>query len=156
MAKLETEGSEQPTAEAVTETIKQIQQLVKPRADGGSAASDAADSVPGDTGTTNKKRKKFDITEYKQTAETLTRSTVELRELLSEVQSFLSGKTIEKDLTRVVPLTKAALAETIAETRGLVDYIAWKAVQLCGLVFLLAVIYRFLASRIVVRRTSPG
>ena len=95
---------------------------------------------------------KFDINEYTQTAEALNRSTVELRDLLSEVRSFLSGETLEKDLSRVVPLTKAAFAQTIADTRGVVDHIAWRAVQLCGLVFLLALIYRFLAGRIVVGR----
>ena len=81
---------------------------------------------------------------------------MELRDLLSEVRSFLSGETLEKDLTRVVPLTKAALAETITETRGIVDHMAWRALQLCGLVFLLALIYRFLAGRIVAGRAMSG
>lgn len=133
----------QTTAAAVTDTIKQLQQLRGPRGADESAASGA--------GGTNSKQKKFDITEYTQTAEALNRSTVELRGLLSEVRSFLSSETLEKDLSRVVPLTKAALAETITETRGIVDHAAWRAVQLCGLVFLLAIIYRFLAGRYVVR-----
>ena len=137
-----------PTAEAVTDTIKQIQQFGKPR----TAARGAETTDSGGADGTGKKRKKFDITEYTQTAEALNRSTVELRDLLSEVRSFLSGETLEKDLSRVVPLTKAALAETITETRGIVDHIAWRAVQLCGLVFLLALVYRFLAGRLVVRR----
>ena len=68
------------------------------------------------------------------------------------MRSFLAGETLEKDLARVVPLTKAALAQTVTETRGIVDYIAWRAVQLCGLVFLLALIYRFLVGRFVVGR----
>ncbi len=142
----------QTTAEAVTDSLKQIQQLRKPRAAGEPAANGAADPGSGGAESTNNKKRRFEITEYTRTAEALTKSTVELRDLLSEVRSFLSGETLEKDLSRVVPLTKAALAETITETRGIVDHIAWRAVQLCGLVFLLALIYRFLARRIVVGR----
>ncbi|MCH7925886.1 MAG: hypothetical protein IIC51_10170, partial [Planctomycetes bacterium] len=126
----------QSTAEAVTDTIKQIQQFGEPRADDESAVSDAADPASGGAGGTNTKKGSFDITAYTQTAEALTRSTAELRDLLSEVRSFLAGETLEKDLARIVPLTKAALAQTATETRGIVDHIAWRAVQLCGLVFL--------------------
>jgi len=134
----------QKTAKAVTETFKQIELLRKPRA--------ADESKPSGAGSTNNKKRKFDIAEYTQSAEALTKSTMELRDLLSEVRSFLSSETLEKDLSRVVPLTKAALAQTITETRGIVDHMAWRAVQLCGLVFLLALIYRFLAGRFVVGR----
>ena len=121
-----------------------------------SAADDAADPSSGGAGSTNNKKRSFEITEYTRTAEALTRSTVELRDLFSEVRSFLAGETLEKDLTRVVPLTKAALAQTISETRGIVDHIAWRAVQLSGLVFVLALAYRFLAGRIVVGRAMSG
>ncbi|MCH8244239.1 MAG: hypothetical protein IH897_16755, partial [Planctomycetes bacterium] len=131
-------------AKAVTDTIKQIELLRKPRAADESEASGA--------GSTNNDKKRFDIAEYTQSAEALTRSTVELRDLLSEVRSFLSSETLEQDLSRVVPLTKAAFAQTIADARGVVDHLAWRAVQLCGLVFLLAIIYRFLAGRFVVGR----
>ncbi len=117
----------QRTAEAVTDTFKQIEQLGKLRAAYESAVSGA--------GGTNDEEKRFRITEYTQTATAVTRSTVELRELLSDVRSFLSSETLEKDLSRAVPLTKAALAQTIAEARGIVDHIAWRAVQLCGFVF---------------------
>ena len=133
----------QTTVEAVTDTIKQIELLRKPRAADESEASGA--------GSTNNDKKRFDIAEYTQSAEALTRSTVELRDLLSEVRSFLSSETLEQDLSRVVPLTKAAFAQTIADARGVVDHLAWRAVQLCGLVFLLALLYCFLASRYVVR-----
>ena len=154
----------QTTAEAVTDTIKQIQEFGKPGAAGESAADDAADPSSGGAGSTNNKKRSFEITEYTRTAEALTRSTVELRDLFAEVRSFLAGETLEKDLTRVVPLTKAALAQTITETRGIVDHIAWRAVQLSGLVFVqlsglvfvLALAYRFLAGRIVVGRVMPG
>ena len=139
-------------AEAVTDTIKQFQQSGKPRAADESTANDATDPASGGAGGTNNKKGSFDITAYTQTAEALTRSTAELRDLLSEVRSFLAGETLEKDLARVVPLTKAALAQTVTETRGIVDYIAWRAVQLCGLVFLVALIYRFLVGRFVVGR----
>lgn len=133
----------QTTAEAVTNTFKQFEQLRNPRT--------PDESEPSGSGSTNSKRGEFDIAEYTQSAETLTKSTVELRNLLSEVRSFLSGETLEKDLARVVPLTKAAFAQTIADARGVVDHIAWRAVQLCGLVFLLALAYRFLAGRHAVR-----
>ncbi|MCH9002002.1 MAG: hypothetical protein IIC02_05450 [Planctomycetes bacterium] len=139
-------------AEAVTDTIKQFQQSGTSRPADESTANNAADPASGGAGGTNTKKGSFDITAYTQTAEALTRSTAELRDLLSEVRSFLAGETLEKDLARVVPLTKAALAQTVTETRGIVDYIAWRAVQLCGLVFLLALIYRFLVGRFVVGR----
>lgn len=144
------------TAEAVSEVARQLGQFRKPGAADQSAASDATGPAAGGAGSADDTNKAFDITEYTQTAEALTKSTVELRDLLSEVRSFLAGDTLEQDLSRVVPLTKAALAQTITETRGIVDHLTWRAVQLCGLVFLLAIIYRFLAGRIVVGRAMSG
>ena len=144
-----------PTAEAVTDAIKQIQQFGKPRAADGSAATDAENTAYGGAGSSNNKKRRFDITEYMQTAEALTRSTVELRDLLSESRSFLAGETLEEDLSRVAPLMNAALAQTVSETRGVVDILAWRAAQLCVLVFLLALVFRYLAGPIVIGRAMP-
>ena len=47
----------------------------------------------------------------------------------------------------LVGLAATVFAQTAVETRGMVDHAAWRAVQLCLLVFLLALSYRFLVKR---------
>jgi hypothetical protein len=122
----------QATAEAATETVKQIQQVRTPRA-----------------GTAGSEKRKFDITEYTQTVEALSATAVQFRELLTEARAFLEGESVQQNVARVNSLTAAALTQTAAETSGLINLAAWRAVQLCGLVFVLAIAYRLLMHRII-------
>jgi hypothetical protein len=139
------------TAQSVTATIKQIQQLRKPRTAGEPATRGADGESSGEEGNMTEKKGKFDINDYTQTAESLTRTTEELRALLSEARAFLDDDTVDQRLSRVDSLTTSALGQTAVEARAVVDHIAWRAVQLCGLILVLAFVYRFATRRFVAK-----
>ena len=120
------------TANSITELIKQIQQF-KP------ARTSIDPGAPPNKG--------FNINEYTDAAEALAATTVELQKLFAEVRGFVEGDTLQQDLSRVDTLAAAAIGPTISEARTLIDHLAWRLVQLCGLVFLLAIIYSFFARR---------
>lgn len=141
------------TAQSVTATIQQIQKLRKPRAEGESATGETDGETPGGGGKANEKKGKFDINDYARTAETLTRTTEELRALLSEARAFLDDDTVDQRLSRVDSLTTSALGQTAVEVRAVVDHITWRAVQVCGLILVLALVYRFAARRLVAKQT---
>jgi len=140
----------QATAEAFTGTLKEVQQLIGPRNDepGGSeapgqpAGSEGAAAADGE-------RKRFDINEYTLTADAVTRSTEEIRGLLSELTAFLESET--QTLSRVDSLAASTLGRTSDEARAVIDHTSWRAVQICGLIFVLALGYRFVAARLVPR-----
>lgn len=137
------------TAQSVTATIKQIQQFGKPGAEGESRTGETDGDTPGEAENTTEKKGKFDINDYTRTAETLTRTTAELRALLSEARAFLDDDTAERRLSRVDSLTASALGQSAAEARAVVDHITWRAIQVCGLILVLALVYRFAVRRFV-------
>ncbi|MHC5110784.1 MAG: DEAD/DEAH box helicase family protein [Planctomycetota bacterium] len=103
-----------------------------------------------EAGVETSERRRFDIYDYKRTAEALTGTTQELRELLSEARAFLDGDTVERNVSQVDALTASALEQTVAQTRVLINLAAWRAVQLCGLIFVLAIVYRLTMRRFAV------
>jgi hypothetical protein len=139
----------QATAEAATGVIKQVHALRRAPTAGEAAAGLVDGEAAADGGDAISERRNFDIVEYRQTAEALSATAVQFRELLSEARSFLEGETVEQNVSRVNSLTAAALSQTAAETSGLIGLAAWRAVQLCGLVFVLAVAYRLLTHRLI-------
>jgi hypothetical protein len=81
----------------------------------------------------------------------LTRTTEELRALLSEARAFLDDETAGQRLSRLDSLTASALGQTTEEARAVVDHVTWRAVQVCGLILVLALGYRLLVRRFVAR-----
>lgn len=138
----------QTTAESVTGAIKQIQQFGKPRTLDETQSRAAVPEGGGGGVTTTRK---FDIKDYTETADALTVTTEELRALLSEVRMFLDSDSLDQDLTRFKTLTTTAFAQTGVEIRGLVDHFAWRIAQLLALLLILALFYRYLASRFVAK-----
>jgi len=142
------------TAQSVSATIRQIQQFGKPP-DGGESATGKRNAESSDgQQETGEKKGKFDINDYTRTAETLTRTTEELRALLSEARTFLEGDAVDQHLSRVDSLTASALGQSAAEARAVVDHITWRAVQVCGLILMLALVYHFATRRLFGGRTG--
>jgi len=94
----------------------------------------------------------FDVREYRDTAEELRRTATELRGLVGEVRA-LTGETGEG-----TPLgnVEAAARTAAGEARGLADHVAWRLLQLVGAIFLAALAYRALASRLAPRPVANG
>lgn len=98
-----------------------------------------------ETGDVANDEEPFDILEYQQTAESLTKTAAELRGLLADVESLLIQAQAPETEARLQQQVDGVLAQTDHKLRGVVDHIAWRLAQLCGLVFVLFVAYRPLA-----------
>jgi cell division septum initiation protein DivIVA len=138
----------QATAEAATETIKQVHAFRRPPTRREAAGLGEGEAAV-DEGDATWERRRFDIREYTQTAEALSATAVQFRDLLAEARTLLEGETVEQNVARVNSLTAAALSQTAAETSGLINLATWRAVQLCGLIFVLAIAYRALMHRLI-------
>ncbi|UCF34829.1 MAG: hypothetical protein JSV78_05895 [Phycisphaerales bacterium] len=142
----------QTTAEAVTETFKQIQQLKGPSREERDTPGVSDREASKEDGRTDNSKRGFDINDYTRAAEAITGSTEELRTLLAEIRDFLDSDTIEKDLSHVDSLTASALGQTATEARVLVDHFTWRVIQVCAAIFVLALVYRFVAGRFIAKR----
>lgn len=99
--------------------------------------------------------KPFDIDAYAAAAEQMQALAAELRGLVGDLDEILAERRTAALSERVDRVTTAALAPTEEAVRALVDRAAWRGVQLIGLIFALAIIYRFIAKRITQRDTAP-
>lgn len=134
----------QATANSVTETVQQMQQLRNPTQGLSDAEGSPAKAAPQNASTPHRTTPKFDVNDYTRTANALSKSSEEVRALLAEVRDLLSGD----DLSRIDALTASAVERTAVESRAVVDHITWRTAQISALVFALALIYRFTASRV--------
>lgn len=135
----------QRTAESVTGTVKEIQVL-----SGTNKEDQAGNGLPPREGVEREiaeVERPFDINDYTRTAEALAQSSEDVRTLLLDVRNFLEAETLEENIARINELTAAALRHTKMETRSVIDHLSWRAAQLCGLVFVLALVYRRIATR---------
>lgn len=89
----------------------------------------------------------FDINQYMLAADRLTAAASELRSLVAEVQGV-----IESD--RVRALSGDTLDDAEQRGRSVTDHLAWRALQLMAVAFVLALLYRLIASRIAKRQTA--
>ncbi len=114
------------TAHAVTGTVEQAQTLMARQ-----------------EGTSDPDKRPFDITEYTATAEAVTAATTELRRALADIQDLITAQQGDGGPPPIKTVTAAV-----------VDHAAWRLVQLCALVFVLAVIYRII-SVLLRRKVQP-
>jgi hypothetical protein len=142
----------QTTAEAVTETLKQVRQLKGPSNEEADTPGESVPETAKEEEKPDSAKREFDINDYTRTAEAITGSAEELRALLSEIRDFLRSDTIEEDLSRFDSLTASALGQTATEARGLVDHLTWRIIQVCAAAFVLALIYRFVVGRFLAKR----
>ena len=115
--------------------------------DGGSTGEPAA---PG------KETRPFDILEYRDTAEELRRVAVELRGLLGDVRDLTADAGPGTPLGNVETAARTTAAAAAGEGRALADHVALRLLQLIGVVFLAAIGYRVVASRVTPRPEAGG
>ena len=132
------------TADAATQTIRQVQQF---RQQDSQSAPAGTTSAPASRGapTTNVSAETgppFDINDYTRSAEAMTAAASELRSLLSEVRDFVKGETTEQSLKRINALTDTTLGQTAGQAREVIDHAAWRGAELVALIFVLLVGYR--------------
>ena len=130
------------TADSVTVTMEAIQDVRKPRQPQGESASGSGPP-----------RRRFDIKDYTESAEAISSAAVELNTMLVEIRTLL---TTESDQIAVRSLAQEVLTDSQAQARTLVDHIAWRLAQVSGLVLVLALVYRFISSRLRPRRGSSS
>lgn len=105
------------------------------------------DDVPDEPGA------KFDITEYKMTADAISAATIELRSLLAEFRQFADGDSLERVKAKADELTASALGQTSTELRGVIDHLWWSIAEICLLVLVLAIVYRWVSRGLLRKRT---
>jgi len=136
------------TARAVEDTVRAIEAL---RGDDRAGTAAAEEELPGAA-----ERKPFDINDYRQTAESITAATVELRGLLDELRQFTGSDDLRGTLGEVGGRVDETLAQSALAARAVTDHIAWRLLQLIVLVFVLVVVYRVATGRAGRRAAATG
>lgn len=95
----------------------------------------------------------FDIKEYARVGETVEAAAKELRALAGEVDTVAQSEAFNRRLDDLDARLNRLLAETESKTAAVTDHAAWRLVQLAGVIFVLAVVYRWLARRFLPDRT---
>jgi hypothetical protein len=98
----------------------------------------------------------FDILEYRDTAEELRSVAIELRGLVQDVHALTGSKDGEALLHNIELAAQTATAAAIGQGRDLVDHAALRLLQLVGAIFVGAILYRIVASRLARQPPAPG
>ena len=120
---------------------------------GGGETTSAAGSEPAEP---EKEARPFDILEYRDTAEELRGVAVELRGLVRDVHALTGASGEETALGNIEVAAQTAVGAAAGEGRELVNHIALRLIQLVGVIFLAAIVYRVVASRIAPRPAAGG
>lgn len=89
----------------------------------------------------------FDILDYRDTADALTRAATELNHLALQVQDLTGSKELEQTLDGIDARIVAAITHTQGEARLLTDRVAWRLAQVIVLTFVCALVYRLVVTR---------
>lgn len=136
------------TATAFRELVESSRALVAEVREMQAEQAARATSQPAEPG------KPFDITDYRATAEALTQTTTELRGLVSDVRGFLAAQDpngpggVRSDARHVVTATTSAAHTLIHE-------VWWRVGALVALIFVLAIVYRFVSWGLGRGRAAP-
>jgi methyl-accepting chemotaxis protein len=90
-----------------------------------------------------------------RSAEAVTVTAAEVRELLRGLREMLESDPLEAELTMVSERVDEAVGRSGAEMRAVVDHGAWRAAQLLALGFVLLLVYRAVAARLIGGRVEP-
>ena len=142
-------------AKAVTETVQEIQVLAhkdstKPNA----TPTGEATPMPPAESDASSESERFDINDYRRTADAIQNAGNEIRVLLAEIRETLSGDEIPAQLAQLQSLTDAAIDRSSVASRGVVDHAAWRVAQLITLFFVLSIVHHWARSRGISRKTK--
>lgn len=113
-------------------------------------------SASGTPAPSQKAGRPFDIFDYRDTAEELRSVAVELRGLVQDVNALAGERGDDAPLRKIELAVQTAASVAADEGRDLADHIAWRLIQLVGIVFLAAILYRLVVSRIAPQTAAPG
>lgn len=89
----------------------------------------------------------FDITDYKNTAEALTESARELRQLTADVRGLIESRALDQRLQEIDKQLNDTITETRTQADALVDTLTWRGIILLAVAFILALIYKAVTAR---------
>lgn len=98
--------------------------------------------------TTTASERPFEIMDYRDTADALTTTAQQLRALAAEVRGTIESQGLANRIHDLDGRVLGAVDHTSNRARSLADHIAWRAVQLILLVFVLVVAYRVVSNRL--------
>ena len=90
-----------------------------------------------------------------RSAEAVTLTAGEVRELLRELRGLLESDPLEAELTMVSRQVDEAVDRSGAELRAVLDHGAWRAAQLLALWFVLLLVYRAITVRLIGGQAGP-
>jgi methyl-accepting chemotaxis protein len=96
----------------------------------------------------------FSFQAVTQSADAVTMTAGEMRQLLQELRELLDSDPLQANLTMVNQQVDEAVGRSGAELRTVVDHGAWRAAQLLALGFVLLVVYRVIAVRLIGGRSD--
>ena len=130
------------TADAVGAASQELTTLIRP------TPEPSAEPPPADDATT---KPSFRFEDMTVSAEALTRTTIELRGLVGDLQRLLASGGVSGEASKVTAPAVEVLDRAGLTSRGLIDHAAWRAAQLLVLLAVLLVAYRWV-TRAAVRR----
>jgi hypothetical protein len=138
-------GSLKSLLDTLDQTGKTLQQTV--------SVFDDAFLKPGRDKPADPDAKPFDIAEYARTAETVTETLQRATLLLADLRGTLSSPPLVATLQGGVD---ASMDRAAARSAELIDTIFWRIAALLLLAFVLALLYRFAANAMSLRRRPPA
>jgi hypothetical protein len=141
-------------------TIDQSAQSVTASAEAWTAAAEATgqmakafskDKEPG-----QEPAKPFDIQEYQVAMETATETAQQLHALATEIHEIVESEQLGSRIADVNEKAVAVVSRTAAEAQRLADSLTWRVCGLVLLIFCLAVVYRFVAVRVLPKNTTAS
>lgn len=110
-----------------------------------------AASVPA-TAAADESGRPFDIRDYQSTAEALTATATEMRQLTIDIRELIASEAITERIQDLDGRAAGVVDRAQANAVGLTDHMTWRAAQLAVLIFVLALIYRFVTARWAAKR----
>jgi hypothetical protein len=88
---------------------------------------------------------KTSVSDYKDTARGVTDAANELRSLVTDVRGLLESEALSGHIEDVNNRVVGALDQSAVNAQSVTDHITWRIIQLAGVIFVMALLYRFVA-----------
>ena len=92
------------------------------------------------------------VNDYKETVQGVTLAADELKSLVAEVREMLDSGVLTAHVRDVNDRVIGVVDRTAIRADGFTDHVFWRSTQFSGIVFVLALVYRFVSTRVVGRR----
>ena len=134
--------------DALADAAKSIEDMVASFREPADAAGKSANPTPT---TTAEAGKAFDPNDYTRMADAFGASARELRNLSDEIRGLTRDPALDQRLADIESRLREVIQSGQATGRLVTDHLAWRLLELIGVIFVLAVIYRLVIVRALVR-----